>query len=69
MRARSRFATCASARFREDSPFVTDGSVMASASFVCHSITYLALTARAADNAVDQLKQRNIQWTDAISYE
>jgi hypothetical protein len=39
---------------------------MASASFVCHTITYLALTARAADNAVDQLKQRNIQWTDAI---
>ena len=39
---------------------------MASASFVYSSITYLALTARAADNAVDQLKQRNIQWTDAI---
>ena len=42
---------------------------MASASFVHFSITYMALTARAADNAVDQLKQRNIQWTDAISYE
>ena len=42
---------------------------MASASFVYSSITHLALTARAADNAVDQLKQMNIQCTDAIFYE
>ena len=42
---------------------------MASASFVNSSITYMALTARAAGSAVDQLKQRNIQWTDAISSE
>jgi choline dehydrogenase-like flavoprotein len=40
--------------------FVTDGSVMASASCVNPSITYMALTARAADYAVDQLKKRNI---------
>jgi hypothetical protein len=36
------------------------GSVMASASCVYPSITYLALTARAADCAVDQVKQRNL---------
>ena len=35
-------------------------SVMASASCVNPSITYMALTARAADCAVDQVKQRNI---------
>ena len=40
--------------------FVTDGSVMASASCVNPSITYMALTARASDYAVDQLKQRTI---------
>jgi choline dehydrogenase-like flavoprotein len=40
--------------------FVTDGSAMASASCVNPTITYLALTARAADYAVDQLKKRNI---------
>ena len=39
---------------------VTDGSAMASASCVNPSITYMALTARAADYAVDQLKKRNI---------
>ena len=53
-------AACASARFLEANPFVTDGSVMASASFLNHSITYMALTARAADYAVNQLKKRNI---------
>lgn len=42
---------------------------MASASCVTSSITYMALTARAADYAVNQLKQRNIQWTDATSSE
>jgi hypothetical protein len=36
------------------------GSVMASASCVYPSITYMALTARAAGLAVDQIKQRNI---------
>ena len=40
--------------------FVTDGSVMASSSCVNPSITYMALTARAAEYAVDQLKQRTI---------
>ena len=38
---------------------------MASASCVNPSITYMALTARAAGYAVDQLKTRNIQWFDA----
>jgi choline dehydrogenase-like flavoprotein len=42
---------------------------MASASCVNPSITYMALTARAADCAVNQLKTRNIKWTDAISSE
>ena len=40
--------------------FVTDGSVMASASCVNPSITYMALTARAADYAVSEMKKRNI---------
>jgi choline dehydrogenase-like flavoprotein len=40
--------------------FVTDGSGIASASCVNPSITYMALTARAADYAVDQVKKRNI---------
>ncbi len=36
--------------------FVTDGSCMASASCVNPSLTYMALTARAADYAVKQLR-------------
>ncbi len=40
--------------------FVTDGSCMTSASCVNPSLTYMALTARAADFAVDQLKKQNL---------
>ncbi|MEO6528273.1 MAG: GMC family oxidoreductase [Gemmatimonadaceae bacterium] len=40
--------------------FVTDGSAMASSSCVNPSITYMALTARAADYAVSEMKKRNI---------
>jgi choline dehydrogenase-like flavoprotein len=40
--------------------FVTDGSGMTSASNVNPSLTYMALTARAADHAVAQLKERNL---------
>ena len=40
--------------------FVTDGSCMASASCVNPSLTYMALTARAADFAVNELKKRNL---------
>lgn len=40
--------------------FVTDGSAMTSASNVNPSITYMALTARAAKHAVDQLKARSL---------
>jgi choline dehydrogenase-like flavoprotein len=40
--------------------FVTDGSCMASASCVNPSLTYMALTARAADFAVRELNRRNI---------
>jgi len=40
--------------------FVTDGSSMTSASNVNPSLTYMALTARAADHAVAQLKARNL---------
>ncbi|GAB4042711.1 GMC oxidoreductase [Spirosoma litoris] len=40
--------------------FVTDGSAMTSASNVNPSITYMALTARAAKYAVDQLKARSL---------
>jgi choline dehydrogenase-like flavoprotein len=40
--------------------FVTDGSCMASASCVNPSLTYMALTARAADFAVSELKRRNL---------
>jgi choline dehydrogenase-like flavoprotein len=40
--------------------FVTDGACMASASCVNPSLTYMALTARAADFAVDELKKRNL---------
>ncbi|RXK46850.1 FAD-dependent oxidoreductase [Aquirufa rosea] len=40
--------------------FVTDGAAMASASCVNPSLTYMALTARAADFAVSELKKRNL---------
>ena len=40
--------------------FVTDGSCMASASCVNPSLTYMALTARAADHAVSELNRRNL---------
>jgi choline dehydrogenase-like flavoprotein len=37
--------------------FVTDGACMTSASCVNPSLTYMALTARACDHAVEQLKR------------
>jgi choline dehydrogenase-like flavoprotein len=40
--------------------FVTDGACMTSASCVNPSLTYMAMTARAADYAVNELKKRNI---------
>jgi len=40
--------------------FVTDGSCMASSSCVNPSLTYMALTARAASFAVDEMKKGNI---------
>ena len=40
--------------------FVTDGACMTSASCVNPSLTYMALTARAADFAVKELNKRNI---------
>jgi choline dehydrogenase-like flavoprotein len=40
--------------------FVTDGSAMTSASCVNPSLTYMALTARAADFAVKELKKMNL---------
>ena len=40
--------------------FVTDGAAMASASCVNPSLTYMALTARAADYAVSELKKGNL---------
>ncbi len=40
--------------------FVTDGAAMTSASCVNPSLTYMALTARAADFAVKELKRQNI---------
>ena len=40
--------------------FVTDGAAMTSASCVNPSLTYMALTARAADFAVREMKKRNI---------
>lgn len=40
--------------------FVTDGSAMTSASCQNPSLTYMALTARAVDYAVSELKKRNI---------
>jgi choline dehydrogenase-like flavoprotein len=40
--------------------FVTDGASMASSSCVNPSLTYMALTARAADYAVRELSRRNL---------
>ena len=40
--------------------FVTDGACMTSASSVNPSLTYMALTARAADFAVSELKKGNL---------
>jgi choline dehydrogenase-like flavoprotein len=40
--------------------YVTDGACMASSSCVNPSITYMALTARACDHAVSELKKGNI---------
>ncbi len=40
--------------------FVTDGSFMVSANCVNPSLTYMAMTARAVDHAVSELKKRNI---------
>ncbi|MEJ1974646.1 MAG: GMC oxidoreductase [Lacunisphaera sp.] len=40
--------------------FVTDGACMVSASCVNPSLTYMALTARAADFAVTELKKGNL---------
>jgi choline dehydrogenase-like flavoprotein len=40
--------------------FVTDGACMVSAACVNPSLTYMALTARAADHAVNELNRRNL---------
>lgn len=40
--------------------FVTDGACMTSASCVNPSLTYMALTARAVDHAVSELKKKNL---------
>ncbi|MEO8763712.1 MAG: GMC family oxidoreductase [Ginsengibacter sp.] len=40
--------------------FITDGSFMTSAACVNPSLTYMAMTARAADHAVSELKKQNI---------
>ena len=40
--------------------YVTDGACMTSASCVNPSLTYMALTARAADHAVKELKKMNV---------
>jgi choline dehydrogenase-like flavoprotein len=40
--------------------FVTDGACMTSSSAVNPSLTYMALAARAADFAVNELKKQNI---------
>tara|TARA_B110000037_G_C17115382_1_gene503525 strand:+ start:904 stop:2619 length:1716 start_codon:yes stop_codon:yes gene_type:complete len=40
--------------------FVTDGSCMTSAACVNPSLTYMALTARAADHAISELKKGNL---------
>jgi len=40
--------------------FVTDGSCMTSSACQNPSITYMALTARACDHAVNELKKKNL---------
>ena len=40
--------------------FVTDGACMTSSACQNPSLTYMALTARAANHAVDELKRRNL---------
>jgi choline dehydrogenase-like flavoprotein len=40
--------------------YVTDGSAMTSGSCVNPSLTYMAMTARAVDHAVKELKKMNI---------
>jgi len=40
--------------------FVTDGACMTSTGNQSPSILYMALTARAANHAVDELKRRNL---------
>ncbi|MBX2953760.1 MAG: GMC family oxidoreductase [Leadbetterella sp.] len=40
--------------------YVTDGACMSSSSCVNPSLTYMALTARAADHAVNELKKQNV---------
>ena len=40
--------------------FITDGACMTSASCVNPSITYMALTARAANYAISELNKRNL---------
>jgi len=40
--------------------FVTDGACMTSSACQNPSLTYMALTARAADHAVNELKRRNL---------
>lgn len=40
--------------------FVTDGACMTSSSCVNPSLTYMAITARAANHAVEELKKRNL---------
>ena len=40
--------------------YVTDGSCMTSAACQNPSLTYMALTARAVDHAVDELKRMNV---------
>jgi choline dehydrogenase-like flavoprotein len=40
--------------------FVTDGAAMTSSSCVNPSLTYMALTARACDHAVNEMKKNNI---------
>lgn len=43
-----------------DNVYVTDGACMTSSSCVNPSLTYMALTARAAEHAVNELKKQNI---------
>lgn len=40
--------------------FITDGSFMASSGCVNPSLTYMAMTARACDYAMKEMKRRNI---------